>query len=58
MYNLGDIIETKKPHACKGNLWKVVRIGADIKLECQTCKRIIMLPSYELDKKVKKIVKD
>lgn len=57
MYNLGDIIETKKPHACKGNSWKIVRTGADIKLECQTCKRIIMLPMYELDKKVKKIIK-
>ncbi len=54
MYNLGDIIETKKPHVCKSSTWKVIRTGADIKLECQGCKRVVMLASYELDKKIKK----
>lgn len=54
MYKLGDIIETKKPHVCKNNKWKVIRVGADIKLECIECKRVIMISSFELDKKIKK----
>ena len=54
MYTLGQIIVTKKNHVCGSNNWKVVRTGADIKLECQGCGRIIMLHSYELDKKIKK----
>lgn len=54
MYELDQIIKTKKPHVCGSNEWKVIRIGADIKLECSKCKRIIMLPTYELDKKIKK----
>ena len=53
MYKLDEIIETKKPHVCKSNKWKVIRIGADIKLECVGCGRIIMIPKRELDKKVK-----
>lgn len=53
MYNLDDIIQTKKPHVCGSNEWKVIRTGADIKLECQGCKRIILLSSFELDKRVK-----
>lgn len=53
MYKLDDIIETKKPHVCGNNKWKVIRTGADIKLECVECKRVIMLSKFELDKKVK-----
>lgn len=54
MYEVGQIIKTKKPHVCGSNEWVVIRSGADIKLECKGCKRIIMLASYELDKRVKK----
>ena len=54
MYELDQIITTKKPHVCGSDEWKIVRVGADIKLECQGCKRVIMLASYELDKKIKK----
>lgn len=54
MFSLGNIIKTKKPHVCGCNEWKVVRTGADIKLECVECKRIIMMPRFELEKKIKK----
>ena len=54
MYELGQILITKKNHVCGSNEWKVIRTGADIKLECLGCKRVIMLHSYELDKKIKK----
>lgn len=54
MYKLGEIIKTKKNHVCGSKEWKVLRVGADIKLECQGCKRVIMLASYELDKRIKK----
>ena len=54
MYEIGQIIKTKKPHVCGSNEWKIIRNGADIKLECCGCKRVIMLASFELDKRVKK----
>ena len=53
-YELNQIVTTKKAHVCGSKEWKVIRTGADIKLECQGCKRIIMLASYELDKRIKK----
>ena len=34
MYDLGDIVEMKKPHACKANRWEIIRMGADIKIKC------------------------
>lgn len=54
MYELNQIVKTKKPHVCGSNAWRVIRTGADIKLECEGCKRIIMMSSFELDKKIKK----
>ncbi|QVK21804.1 DUF951 domain-containing protein [Mycoplasmatota bacterium] len=53
---LNDIVVLKKGHACGANLWKIVRFGADVKLECQECKRIIMMPRVEVKKKVKKVI--
>ncbi len=54
MYKLNEIVQTKKPHVCGSNTWLILRVGADIKLECCGCKRVIMLASYELDKRLKK----
>ena len=40
---LGDVVRTKKPHPCGGDTWTVTRTGADIKLKCRTCGRVVML---------------
>lgn len=55
-YRLGSIVMMKKPHPCGTNEWKIVRIGADIKIECINCSRVIMLPRIEFNKKLKKVI--
>ena len=40
---LGDVVRTRKAHPCGGDTWTVIRTGADIKLRCTTCGRIIMM---------------
>ena len=57
-YELNTKITTKKPHPCGGNLWTIVRVGADIKIKCETCGRIVMLSPFDLQKRIKTIVKD
>lgn len=57
-YRIDDILEFKKNHPCGSNQWKVVRTGVDMKLECMGCKRIIIIPRVDLNKKVKKIIRD
>lgn len=57
-YKVGDILEFKKKHPCGGDSWKVIRYGVDCKLECTTCKRIIMLPRLDISKKIKNIIRD
>lgn len=56
-FNLGDIVETRKTHPCGSKEWKIIRLGADIKIECLGCGRLIMLPRVKFEKSVKKIVK-
>ena len=59
-YELNDILELKKPHPCtsKSTKWKVVRMGADIKIECLGCGNKVMLTRFDLNKRIKKVLKD
>lgn len=56
-YGLDTQVIMKKGHPCGSNLWKIVRMGADIKIKCLNCGRVVMIPRIEFDKKLKKIVK-
>jgi hypothetical protein len=40
---IGDVIKTRKPHPCGSDEWTVIRTGADIKIKCNKCARIVML---------------
>ena len=50
---LDEVIRFKKPHPCGGFEWRVKRLGVDLKLECTTCGRIIMIPRVLAYKKIK-----
>lgn len=56
-FNLGDIVETKKEHPCGSKQWEVIRVGADFKIRCLGCSRIVMLPRPKFEKSVKKVIK-
>lgn len=45
----------KKEHPCKTNKFEIVRVGADIKIKCLNCGRIVMMPRVEFNKKIKKV---
>jgi hypothetical protein len=53
---LDDIVRLRKPHPCGGYEWKVVRLGADIGLECLRCGRRVMLPRRTLSRRLKTVV--
>lgn len=57
-YKIGTKVIMKKQHPCGTNLWKITRLGADIKIECINCGRTIMLPRIEFNKKLKKIIEE
>jgi hypothetical protein len=53
--HLDDIAQLRKPHPCGSYEWKIVRLGADIGLECLGCGRRILLPRRTLAKRLKKL---
>ena len=58
-YDLGSIVEMKKPHPCstRTKQFEVVRVGADIKIKCSGCGAIIMLPRHVFNQNIKKVIK-
>lgn len=55
-YGLDDIVTMKKPHPCKKSTdWKIIRVGADIKIKCLGCGAVVMFSRNEFEKKLKAI---
>ena len=50
---LNDRLRLRKPHPCGSYEWTVVRLGADIGLECTVCKRRVLLTRRELSRRLK-----
>lgn len=57
-YSENDILVFKKNHPCGGNTWKVLKYGVDCKLECETCKRVIIVSRVEISKRIKKVIRN
>jgi hypothetical protein len=55
-FALGDIVEMKKPHPCGTNAWKVIRMGADIRIKCTGCDHSILLPRRRFEQRMKKVL--
>lgn len=57
-YGLGSLVVMKKGHPCGENLWEIIRLGADIRIKCTKCGRIVMIPRVEFNKKIKKVMEN
>lgn len=53
---LDDKVRLRKPHPCGGYEWRIVRLGADIGLECLTCGRRVLLERRTLARRIKMIL--
>ncbi len=49
---LGDAVRMRKPHACGGFDWIVVRLGHDIGIKCVTCNRRVLLPRRDFERRL------
>ncbi|MBH9787947.1 DUF951 domain-containing protein [Clostridioides difficile] len=52
-FGLNDIVEMKKQHPCGTNKWKIIRMGADVRIKCEGCQHSVMIPRREFEKKMK-----
>ena len=53
---MGDVVEMRKPHPCGGRSWTVVRVGADIGLRCDSCKRRILMDRPTFHRRAKQLL--
>ena len=57
-YTVGTKVTMKKAHPCGSKTWKVIRLGADIKIKCCECGRVVMMPRIDFNKKIKSIIEE
>ncbi len=49
---LGDVVRLKRQHPCGGDTWLVDRLGADIGLRCQTCRRHVLVERRRVEQRL------
>ena len=55
-FKTGDIIELKKTHPCGSKLFKIMRVGSEMRIICQGCSRDMNIDRIKLEKATKKIL--
>jgi hypothetical protein len=55
-YQLGDIVQMKKPHPCGTNEMEIIRMGMDIRIKCVGCKHSVLVPRLKFESKLKKVL--
>jgi hypothetical protein len=48
---LGDVLRLRRRHPCGGDSWLVDRLGADIGLRCETCRRHVLLERVAVERR-------
>ena len=52
----GDTVRLRKPHPCGSYEWEVVRVGANIGLECLKSQRGVLLERDVLKRRMKEFL--
>ena len=52
---VGDRAELKKAHPCGGNIFKILRVGSEVRIKCEKCGHDMTIDRIKLEKSIKKI---
>ena len=55
-FKVGDTVELKKPHPCQNKLFRVLRVGSEMRIVCLNCGRDMVIDRLKLEKATKRIV--
>jgi len=53
---VGDVVELRKSHPCGGRTWRILRVGADIGIECLTCHRYVLVPRRHFESRIRRFI--
>ena len=54
--SVGDRAELKKSHPCGGNIFRIVRVGSDVRVVCEGCGRDMTVDRVKFEKSIKKMI--
>ena len=54
--HVGDCVRMKKQHPCGSSEWRVLREGADFRLECKGCGHQIMIARKVMERNVREVI--
>ncbi|MBQ8310667.1 MAG: DUF951 domain-containing protein [Clostridia bacterium] len=54
--HLNDRIKLKKQHPCGGKIFRILRVGSEVRVICETCGRDMTIDRIKLEKAVKQIL--
>lgn len=55
-FTVGQRVIMRKPHACGSSEWEITRTGADVKIKCTGCGRVVMLDRGDFIRAAKKLM--
>ena len=55
-FQVGDIVELKKPHPCGSKQFKILRVGGEMRIACLGCSHDMTIDRVKLEKAVKKLI--
>ncbi len=53
-----DRIQLKKKHPCGGSIFRVLRVGSEVRIVCETCNRDMTLDRVKLEKSIRRTLTD
>ncbi len=51
--HVGDVLAMKKAHPCGGNRFRVLRIGMDFRLRCESCGHEMMISRVRAERGIR-----
>lgn len=55
---VGDVVRLKKQHPCGSFEWELLRVGMDFRLKCSGCGHQVMLPRKQVERSIRKVIKN
>lgn len=52
----GDRLKMKKPHPCGGDVFCVLRVGSDVRVICENCRRDMTVGRIKLEKAISRVL--
>lgn len=54
----GDRVQLKKPHPCGNNLFRILRVGSEVRVVCERCGRDMTVDRIKLEKAIRRMMTD